>query len=478
MTAVSKLFKSTTFRLSLFYVVLVTAAAAVSVAYINWNSTQLLDEQLEATIQAETQGLAEQYRGGGLARLINTVNERSLTPGNSLYLVANASGEWLAGNLRSVSPALLDGTGRIEFFYSRPAPGGRERRLAEANMFQLPGGYRLIVGRDIEDRREFSKAIRSAMLWGLAIMLVIGIGGGWLVSRHLLARIDAVTDTSQTIMEGNLTGRVPVTGSGDELDRLSENLNAMLDRIEQLMNGLREVSDNIAHDLKTPLNRLRNRVEDALRNGGGESVYREALQRTIEEADDLIKTFNALLSIARLEAGEGSASMGELDLGPLVDGVAELYEPVTEENGIALRTVVPDGVRVRGNRQLLGQAVANLLDNAIKYGSGGSAQEGREAAAITLEVAPKGARAEIVVADRGPGIPQQERERALKRFVRLEASRSQPGSGLGLSLVAAVARLHGGTVRLEDNEPGLRAIISLPVAAGISAGSEGQRPAT
>ncbi len=472
MTAASKLFRSTTFRISLLYVVLVTTAASLSVAYINWNSNRLIDEQLDATIEAETQGLAEQYRAGGLARLVNTVEERSQTPGNSLYLVTNPTGEHIAGNLRSVSQALLNAKGRVEFVYSRPAPGGTERRLALAYIFRLPGDFRLVVGRDIEDRRQLGRAIRSAMLWGLAIMLVVGLGGGWLVSRHLLARIDAVTETSQTIMAGDLTGRVPVTGSGDELDRLSENLNAMLDRIEQLMNGLREVSDNIAHDLKTPLNRLRNRVEDALRNSGGEAVYREALQRTIEEADDLMKTFNALLSIARLEAGAGSESMEEVELGSLLQGVAELYEPVAEEEGIAFDVSVDGDMRLRGNRQLLGQAVANLLDNAIKYGGDGS-QRGGEPRAISLSMARKDSSAEIVVADRGPGIPEHERERALKRFVRLEASRSQPGSGLGLSLVAAVARLHGGAVRLEDNHPGLRVVISLPLASR----TEGQRPA-
>ena len=242
-------------------------------------------------------------------------------------------------------------------------------------MFRLPSGYRLIVGRDIEDRRELARMVRSAMLWGLGVMAVFGIGGGYWVSRKLLARIDALSDTSRTIMEGDLTGRLPVNGSGDELDRLAQSLNLMLARIEQLMAGLREVSDNIAHDLKTPLNRLRNRVEAALREPYGEPVYREALERTIEEADGLIKTFNALLSIARIEAGAGGENRESLDVSALLRDVAELYEPVAEERGLVLKADAQAPIFIRGDRQLLGQAIANLIDNAIKYGTSRGSRE-------------------------------------------------------------------------------------------------------
>ena len=244
-------------------------------------------------------------------------------------------------------------------------------------MFRLPSGNRLIVGRDIEDRRELARMVRSAMLWGLGVMAVFGIGGGYWVSRKLLARIDALSDTTRTIMEGDLTGRLPVNGSGDELDRLSQSLNLMLARIEQLMAGLREVSDNIAHDLKTPLNRLRNRVEAALREPYGEPVYREALERTIEEADGLIKTFNALLSIARIEAGAGGENRESLDVSALLRDVAELYEPVAEERGLVLKADAQAPIFIRADRQLLGQAIANLIDNAIKYGTSGGGRERR-----------------------------------------------------------------------------------------------------
>jgi len=462
-TALTKLFRTTTFRLSLTYLALFGAAAVVAIFYVYWNTTVLLTRQLHETIDAELKGLAEQYTAGGLSRLVSTVADRSQTPGNSLYYVADPEGHRIAGNLSTISPELSNSLGPVEFVYSRPAPGGVETRLAFANVFRLPGGYRLIVGRDIEDRRDLARLIRWAMLWGLGVMALFGIGGGYWVSRKLLARIDAVAATTRTIMNGDLTRRLAVNGSGDELDRLSESLNLMLTRIEQLMAGLREVSDNIAHDLKTPLNRLRNRVEAALREPYGEASYREALERTIEEADGLIKTFNALLSIARLEAGAGGDHKETLDVAALVRDVAELYEPVAEERGLMLRAEAVAPIFTRADRQLLGQAIANLIDNAIKYGAPERADGSngtKPEVSVTAEA--KGAMAEIAVTDRGPGVPAAERGRVLDRFVRLEASRSEPGSGLGLSLVAAVARLHGGTVRLEDNQPGLRVILSLP----------------
>lgn len=462
MTALTKLFRTTTFRLSLTYLALFSAAAILAIVYIYWNTTVLLSQQLSQTIDAELKGLAEQYRAGGLEQLVRTVAERSGTPGNSLYLVADKEGRKLAGNLSAVTPDLWNSLGPVEFVYRRPAPGGVENRLAFANVFRLPSGYRLIVGRDIEDRRQLARMVRTTMLWGLGVMALFGIGGGYWVSRRLLARIDSLSDTTRTIMEGDLSGRLPVNGSGDELDRLAQSLNLMLARIEQLMAGLREVSDNIAHDLKTPLSRLRNRVEAALREPYGEPVYREALERTIEEADGLIKTFNALLSIARIEAGAGPENRETLDVSALLRDVAELYEPVAEERGFELKAEAEAPVHIKADRQLIGQAIANLVDNAIKYGSVETAVGPARPEVIVSAVAKNGV-AEIIVTDRGPGVPIAERERVLDRFVRLEASRSEPGSGLGLSLVAAVARLHGGSLRLEDNAPGLKVILALPV---------------
>jgi signal transduction histidine kinase len=309
----------------------------------------------------------------------------------------------------------------------------------------------------------FAESIKRIFLGGFGILTLAGLLGGLAISRIVMRRIESMTAASRTIMEGDLSQRIPLAGAGDELDDLATSLNAMLERIEQLMNGLKEVSDNIAHDLKTPLNRLRNRAEAALRDPRGDNAHKEGLERTIEEADELIKTFNALLLIARLEAGAIEENSERFELGELVQDVAELYQPVAEEDGMTLNVETASGLNVVANKQLIIQAVANLIDNAMKYGR--KPGPGGSNGSIDVVVKNLDQTAEISVGDRGAGIGAADRERVLKRFVRLEESRTAPGTGLGLSLVAAVARLHKGTVRLEDNAPGLRVVLSLPRAA-------------
>ena len=457
----SRLLRTTAFRSFIIYFALFAVTAAASVAYIYWRTNVLLTLQLEGAIQDEIDSLDEQYGSGGIEQLVRTIAERSETPGNSLYLLTDAAGRRLAGTFKTVSPELWNSTGRVIFVYRRPAPGGAEERLAYAVVFRLKDGSRLIVGRDIEDRREFGRVIRSAFLWTLAAMALIGGAGGLLIGRSLLRRIESMTETSRQIMAGDLSRRIPVGSSGDEFDRLGDSLNAMLQRITELIDGFKEVSDNIAHDLKTPLTRLRNRIEAALRDAEGEAAYREALQATIEEADEIIRTFDALLSIARLEAGAASPARSAFDLGAVVGGICDLYEPVAEEKGIALRCETSGSALITGERQLIAQAVANLIDNAIKYGGEMRREDASAKPDIAVSVALNGETAQIIVADHGPGIPTADRERALKRFVRLEQSRSRPGSGLGLSLAAAVARLHGGSVALLDNAPGVKAVLTL-----------------
>jgi signal transduction histidine kinase len=294
---------------------------------------------------------------------------------------------------------------------------------------------------------------------------VLGAVGALFVARRVLKRIDDISTSAHGIMAGDLTRRLPVSGSGDELDRLAEGLNEMLGRISELMEGLQEVSDNIAHDLRTPLTRLRNHAEAALAFGGDAATYRQALEKTIEESDQLIRIFNALLLIARAEAGGDLGPLQPFDVGEAARSVAELYEPIAEEEGVALIVCVDDGLKIRGNRELIGQAIANLVDNAFKYGApqkGIGEAEARPDVVITARRAGKSV--VLTIADRGPGIAPEDRARVLDRFVRLEGSRSRPGSGLGLSLAAAIARMHGGTVDLEDNQPGLRVRLTLPAA--------------
>jgi signal transduction histidine kinase len=467
-TALGKLFRTTAFRLTLVYLFVFALFAAFLLVYVAFNMRRLITEQITSTVDAEIGGLAEQYNQGGIRRLVFVIEQRSRRPGSSIYLVTSPTGEGIAGNIGALAPGILDRPGWIETAYRRSEEKEAADNQALARVFILPGGFRLLVGRDLEERERVYSIVESAGRWSVAVVVILGIAGGVFVSRRVLTRIDAMTQTAQTIMAGNLSGRLPVGKSGDELDRLAVNLNDMLERIEALMQGLKEVSDNVAHDLKTPLTRLHNRCEEALRTAKTETEFRSALEETIAESDEIIRTFNALLLIARTESGGVRDNITEFDAADVVRDVAELYEPVAEEAGLALK-VEAAPTPMKGNRELVSQALANLLDNAIKY----AAPAGKPLNGATPEIAITSGETDngihLSVSDRGPGIPETDRERVIGRFVRLEQSRTKPGSGLGLSLASAVARLHGGKLRLEENAPGLRVTLDLPRSQNASA---------
>ncbi|HEY8193854.1 MAG TPA: ATP-binding protein [Hyphomicrobium sp.] len=453
---VAKAASTTAFGLSAAAVAFFLFAAAIVVGFLFWQTNNLMTSQVLGVLNAEARILSSEMKVGGSTKLAETVAAMSRPQGTGLYYLADGQGAKIAGNLNRIPPELEGDPQGGVFSYQPAKDGNGAPHLAVAIPVNLGADMQLIVGRDIEDQRTFADSIRRAFLIGFGVLSLAGLLGGLAVSRLILNRMDAITSASRSIMEGDLTRRIPTSGGGGELDSLAQNLNEMLDRIEGLMNGLREVSDNIAHDLKTPLNRLRNAAEAALRDPRGGEAYREGLERTIEKSDELIKTFNALLLIARLEAGPLEDSVETFDLGRFVEDVAELYTPAAEEAGFALSIEAEKSVFVRANRQLIGQAVANLIDNAIKYSRGGE-----PGSAITVRVYRDPGGIAISVGDHGPGIGAADREKVLKRFVRLEASRTQPGTGLGLSLVAAVARLHHGEVRLEDNHPGLKVVLML-----------------
>ncbi|WP_205800130.1 HAMP domain-containing sensor histidine kinase [Microvirga terricola] len=459
MNALGKLVRTTAFKLSFAYLVIFTIFAFVTLGYVAWSAQRLLNDQFVSTIEAEINGLAEQYRNGGLRRLVNVVDRRSRAPGASLYLVTTFAGEKIAGNISALPPGAIDQAGQFETAYSRTDDAEAATSNAIVRVYLLPGGFRLMVGRDLEERARLNAVIQRAFGYSLLFIGVLGCAGGWFITRRVLKRVDDMTETTRVIMAGDLSGRLKVAGTGDELDRLAHNLNDMLDRIGELMMGMREVSDNIAHDLKTPLTRLRNKADEALRTAKTPDELKVALEATIDESDNLIRIFNALLMIARLEAGNAQEELADFDAAEAVRDVAELYEALAEEAGVPLEVTIEDDLPLHGSRELLGQAVANLLDNALKYGATGSGESER---AITVTAKRANGEVLITVADRGPGIPEAERAHVVERFVRLETARSRPGFGLGLSLAAAVARLHGGTLRLEDNEPGLRAVLVLP----------------
>lgn len=462
MTALGKLLRTTTFRLTLVYLAVFALFSAFLLGFFALNTRRLVTEQITSIVNAEIGDLNEQYEQGGLRRLVLAVDLRSRRPGSNLYLVTAPNGAGLAGNVASLEPGTLDHIGWEETAYRRLAETEAAEHKALVRVTELSGGFRLLVGRDLEERERLYSIVAGAGRWSIAIMIVLGLAGGLFMSRRVLRRVDAMSDTARVIMAGDLGGRLPVAGTGDELDRLADNVNAMLDRIETLLRGFKEVSDNVAHDLKTPLTRLRNRCEAALRKAGSEQDYRAALEATIEESDGLIRTFDALLMIARAESGETGGGMTDFDAVEIVRDVCELYEPLAEERGLDLEVAAVAPVPIHAHRELISQALANLLDNAIKYSAPEPDPALAKPAKILVMAGVEGDSVVLRVCDGGPGIPAGDRARVVERFVRLERSRSAPGSGLGLSLVAAVARLHGGELKLEDNAPGLRAVLVLP----------------
>lgn len=448
------------FRVALGHYGILCVATALLVAYLGYRSTTVVDEQMLETIDAEIKGLSEQYRQGGVASLGRILNERSRAPGSNLYLLADERGRVLSGNLTMITNSLWDTVGRTHFTYTRDDDRSHKRAAIGVG-FRLPEGYRLIVGRDVEDQLKLKRLFHNSVLWSIAGILFAGIAVGVLVSFRSRQLIDSAVETSQRIMRGDLSERLDLGSAGVEYDRLANNLNAMLARIEALVESHREFSDNVAHDLKTPLTRLRAVAELALRQPPTDIDVEDVLASVLTEADELIRTFESILRISRLELGVDSSELRPICLSEIVRDTCELYEPVFEDEGWTVDIELSDHVRINGKEELIRLALSNLIENALRYGA---------ADTRTLSVAAfEDQRHAIVqVADRGPGIPTQDRERVLQRFVRLDSSGALPGNGLGLSLVAAVVGYHGGRLSLEDNHPGLRVVVAFPLRQEVA----------
>jgi signal transduction histidine kinase len=474
---------TTSFRAAALATLVLAATAILMIAFVTRSTNDAMSRATIEALDREGAALHGIYAVGGVEELAKTLQGRIAAGDTHLYSLLDATRRVVAGNLTEPPTFSADARGGGTFRYSLPGDeSGAPARLAAGRVFALPNGLSLIVARDIEPQRIYLAATNRALGIGMALLALVGLAAGVALGRHILKRVDSMTAASRSIMAGNLAERLPRTGTNDELDGLAGSLNAMLDRIELLMLGMKEVSDNIAHDLKTPLNRLRNRAEAALADQRGSPAWRAGLEHAIEDADELMKTFNALLLIARLEAGAVEDTMAPVEIGSMVEDLSELYAPAAEEAGLELdwQGAGPAPIHVRANRQLLGQAIANLIENAIKYAApAGSPSADGASSTVLVALTPRNGIVEIAVADRGPGIAEEDRERAVRRFVRLEASRTKPGTGLGLSLVAAVARLHDGSLRLEDNRPGLRVVLSLPMMtvpeADDAAGGERRR---
>jgi len=449
----AKFHRSLVFRNTIFFVGLLVALETLVFVVLYWSTVEVYEQNQNAAIQAEFELLVTVHREGGVDRLAAAITARAEDePGeNDEYLLATSDFEYIAGNVRewprgaAVTASLVE----VELGQAKHL----KHELHRVRLHVLPSGHRLLVGRNLSELGHFRELIAKALLRAVALTTLFGFVGGYLVSRSVSSRLDRINHTSMAVLTGDISQRIPRTGSEDEIDVLSDNLNRMLDRIEDLMQGIRNVSDSIAHDMRKPISRLRSRIELTLMGPQDADAYRETLASTLDELDDVLTIFNALLTIAIAESG-AERDFQEIDLAQIAHSTAELYEPVAEDAGLALEVQAAQPVPLRGNPHLITQALANLIDNAIKYAPGSGA--------LTIRAHAEPHRAVLTVTDRGPGIPDSFREQAFDRFARLEPSRSTPGSGLGLSLVRAVARLHSGRVTLTERSPGLEVTLGLP----------------
>ena len=448
------LVRTTTFQLTLSYSLLFGISLSLLTLFFYWSTIGLIVRETDAALKSEITGLAEQYIEHGLDRLVNVIAHRIRTDasGDMLYLFATRGKRPLAGNLRVWPDVQPDAEGWIEFVHENK--DGRALP-ARGRVYLLRDGLHVLVARNTEQILQLKQVFNRAMLIALGLTLVLATIGGVFMSSRVLTRISAFTATTAEIIAGRLDRRVQTRGSGDEFDVLAQHLNEMLERLESLVAAVRHVSDNIAHDLRTPLTRLRNRIELASRTAPDE--FKVELEAGVAEADELLATFSSLLRIARIESGSYSANLEMVDLPTLIADAVELYQGIAQEKDLVLVSDCDPGLKLTGDRNLLFQALANLLDNAIKFAPVGTA--------IGVNAYQHDAYLEVLVSDAGAGIPASEHKRVTQRFARLDGSRSLPGSGLGLSLVNAVVALHNGTLDFSDNDPGLKVRLRFPVAA-------------
>ncbi len=445
----AKQLRTTTFLLTLRYMVLLFVSVSIVVAIINWSAVGYFEQEADATIRAEVQGLREQFNERGPERLAQVINARILAnpEGDAIYLLAEVVDEKLRkviGNLDEWPQLASAGEG-IVTFDNFDANGIKVP--ARAQLFMPNGNLRLLVGRNVRALDQLARLVDRTLFWALGVTMALAFIGGLWMSSNVLRRVNEINSTSRQIMAGNLSRRISSSGTGDEFDELARNLNAMLNQIESLMSSVQHISDNIAHDLRTPLTRLRNRLED-LRRDASDVDEKADIDACLDDADALLATFSSLLRIARIESGTYESILDPVDLSQSARDAYELYKALADEKSIILSCDAPGSNQVSGDRNLIFQALTNLLDNAIKYTPHGGS--------VSITVAKAADSVELTVSDTGPGIPEDMREKVLQRLFRLDKSRSKPGAGLGLSLVQAIAMRHKATLVLDNNCPGLR----------------------
>ena len=451
--------KTSAFRLALGYGVIFTLGVGVLLGAIYLLTNTVLANELDAVITAELEGLTDEYRRGGLAALTDELGWRADSWGRTgaVYLLVDANLMKEGGNLASWPFNGIPRDGWTQFFIAaRRGNDEITRHPVRASVMLLPDGHRLLVGIDMNQQLQFRSTFRAATLWGIGLTALAGaLAGNWL-SRRLMRRVQSAAATCDAIVAGDLSRRLPVAGSNDEFDALAQSVNYMVDRLAEKTQMLRATFDSAAHDLRAPLYRLRGRLEEAAREPSADAAVRGGIDAALHDLERVQRTLTTLLQIAQAESGISVANSAPVDLKELALDMAELYEPAARERQLALTVKVDEDCQVQGNRQLLAQAVANLVENSLKYVPAG----GR----IELQALRDTDRSQLAVADNGPGIPASERTHVLEPFVRLPGASSASGTGLGLSLVAAIARLHHAQLALEDNAPGLRVVLNFQPA--------------
>ena len=448
------LFRTSTFQLTVLYAVMLAISTFAVSVFLYWATIGFLQRQTDATIEVEITGLNEQYNLRGLTGLNSAIGER-IRSGNdpeALYLFADRQLRPLAGNLETWP----DLDSRADGWHSFSNTANGRTVPARARVLALPEGLVLLVGREISDLDRLLSLTTTALTWGAGLVIVLSLVGGAFLSSQVLRRVESINDTTRSIITGDLSQRVTIRGTRDEFDQLAINLNQMLDQIEKLMGGIQHVGDSIAHDLRTPLTRLRHSLEEAAACKESDTM-REEIQSAIDDVDHLLATFTALLRIARLESGGYQPRVDPINLNRLVRDAMELYEVLAEERKISVELDLEEKVGIDGDRDLVFQMVTNLIDNALKYTPPGGAMR------VATRSDEKGV--SLTVNDTGRGIPQTELENVTRRFYRVDSSRMEPGSGLGLSLVQAVVELHDATLSFSNNNPGLQVDISFPAGS-------------
>lgn len=456
MTTLPRLFRTASFRLAAAFALIFAVSALILGGVVYWTTHAALEQQMNSRIMADLDRLRGEFQAGGQAQLAAEVRRTAGRPGALHELVADAGGAILAGDMTTVPQP---GWSTIE---PHRMPSDESELVGIRTLtVRLPDGTLLAVGDDLEWIEDADEAIFHAFSVAVLVTLGLGIAGGALLSVAFLQRVDAISRTAEAIIAGDLASRIPVRGTGDDLDRLSNTLNHMLGRIADLMEGLRQVSNDIAHDLRTPLARLRQRLERVRATAASADDYAVAVDAALAETDTLLETFAALLRIAQIEGGARPPVRDPVELHAIVETVVEAFTPSAEEDGKVLVSPRLDPAVVAGDRELLTQMLVNLVENAIRHTPAGTR--------IEVDLTAGSGVVRLTIADDGPGVPAEERGRIFRRFYRLERSRTTDGSGLGLSLVKAIADRHEATVSVSDNRPGLRVSLDFNRHDGASA---------